>query len=293
MSLHRLSKDRLSKDRLSTRLLSQRHQQVPRLSFLRQSFTRLPFLGSLRPGSLLPALAMAATCWAPAALAAPAGTDLLRTLEAALNSGSSGSVAALLKPGDGLDPADLEARYRSLRTRFPDARWQISPGASLKDGRSTVRISVSGSSQVGAFLYRLQAEQVLALSMRDGRLDGQELISENATLRSGSTDLPISVLIPDAVLTGQRYDVDVVFDDPLDGAVAAGGIAAVSEEQIRAFQSPDLELTALGGGGVFKVVQAPQQPGSQTWAVLLVHPDGIVSTTKRVRVVGDRAALTP
>ena len=40
-------------------------------------------------------------------------------------------------------------------------------------------------------------------------------------MRSGDQDLPVSLLIPDAVLTGQRYDVDVVFDEPLDGAVAA------------------------------------------------------------------------
>jgi hypothetical protein len=36
---------------------------------------------------------------------------------------------------------------------------------------------------------------------------------------------------------------------------------------------------------LFKSVQAPQQPGSQTWAVMLVHPDGVVTATKRVRVV--------
>ena len=289
MSLHRLSQGCLSQSCLSRN----------RLSFTCQSLTGLPMRTRLsiprpfRPRLVLTALVLAAACWAPAALAAVPSPDLLRNLETALNSGSSDSLAALLKPGGGLDPADVEARYRSLRTRFPDARWQISPGENLKDGRSTVRISVSGSSQVGAFLYRLQAEQLLALNTRDGRLDGQELIAESATLRSGSTDLPVSVLIPDAVLTGQRYDVDVVFDNPLDWAVAAGGIAAVTEAQIRAFKSPDLELAALGGGGVFKVVQAPQQPGSQTWAVLLVHPDGIVSTTKRVRVVGDRAALKP
>ena len=41
----------------------------------------------------------------------------------------------------------------------------------------------------------------------------------------------------------------------------------------------------MGGGGLFKSVQAPQVPGSQTWALMLVHPDGLVTATKRVRVV--------
>ena len=58
-------------------------------------------------------------------------------------------------------------------------------------------------------------------------------------------------------------------------------------------ESPSIELAALGGGGVFKTVQAPLTPGSQTWAVLLVHPQGVVSATKRVRVVADRRSIEP
>jgi hypothetical protein len=246
------------------------------------------------PRPSLPALlAAAALSLAPAAWAAAPSPALLQSLEGALNSGGPGSLAGLLTAGPGLDPGELETRHRALRSRFPNARWQVSPGSNLRDGRSTVQIKVSGSREEGPFRYRLEAEQVLALASRDGRLSGEEVIRESSTLRSGSAELPISVLIPDAVLTGQRYDVDVVLDDPLDGAVAAGGIAAITPAQISASQSPDLELAALGGGGVFKTVQAPLQPGSQTWAVLLVHPQGIVSTTKRVRVVADKAALTP
>jgi hypothetical protein len=117
------------------------------------------------------------------------------------------------------------------------------------------------------------------------------VLREQSMLRSGDSDLPVSLLIPDAVLTGQRYDIDVIFDDPLDGAITAGGIVALTPQQVAAMESPSLELAALGGGGLFKTVQAPLSPGSQTWAVLLVHPKGVVSATKRVRVVADKAAL--
>ena len=48
---------------------------------------------------------------------------------------------------------------------------------------------------------------------------------------------------------------------------------------------PNVSLEPMGGGGLFKSVQAPQAPGSQTWALMLVHPDGVVTATKRVRVV--------
>jgi hypothetical protein len=42
---------------------------------------------------------------------------------------------------------------------------------------------------------------------------------------------------------------------------------------------------------LFKQVQAPQQSGVQAWAVMLIHPDGVVTATKQVRVVDTEAQL--
>jgi hypothetical protein len=154
-------------------------------------------------------------------------------------------------------------------------------------------LKLLGSHTIGGNTFRLEASQLLALTSSGGQITSQAVIREQTILRSGDQDLAVSLLIPDAVLTGQRYDVDVVFDEPLDGAVAAGGLLALSSGQAAAMETPRLELGALGGGGLFKTVQAPYNPGEQTWAVLLVHPKGVVSATKRVRVVADRAQLTP
>ena len=87
------------------------------------------------------------------------------------------------------------------------------------------------------------------------------------------------------MLTGSRYDIDLVVEEPLGQALVAGGLIDLTDEQLMAQMRPNLPLAPLGGGGLFKSVQAPQKPGSQTWAVMLVHPDGLVTATKRVRVV--------
>lgn len=248
----------------------------------------------LRLRSLLAPLVIAAAALLPAfpgALrAAPASAGQLQALEAALNSGSD--LSPLLQAAPGFDPTLLELRRRTLVRQFPDARWQLRPAAPLRDGHPTVQVTVTGSRGDGPSRYRLEATQLVTLESSGGRITGQTVLKDQSILRSGES-LPVSVQIPDAVLTGQRYDVDVLFDQPLDGAVAAGGIVALTPQQVAALESPDIQLGALGGGGLFKTVQAPFSPGSQTWAVLLVHPDGIVSTTKRVRVVADRSQLTP
>ena len=95
------------------------------------------------------------------------------------------------------------------------------------------------------------------------------------------------------MLTGSRYDVDVVVDQPLGKALLAGGLTPVTAQQVLAQQSPDVQLEPLGGGGLFKSVQAPFQPGVQTWAALLVHPDGVITVSKRVQVVDDRSKINP
>jgi hypothetical protein len=242
---------------------------------------------SLRP--LLPAAAaLAALVMATPLRAAPT----LEALQGALNTPGPGALAALVEAGPGLDPAQLEQRRSALRERFPDARWSVSAGTPLRDGRPTAEVLVTGTRQDGPHSFRFEARQLLVLGASGNRFNRQEVIRESSLLRSGATDLAVSLQIPDAVLTGQRYDLDVVFDDPLDGDLAAGAIKPVSPlEQLR-FQSPDLSLEALGGGGLFKSVQAPYQPGIQTWGVLLVHPKGIVSATKQVRVVADKASLS-
>ena len=228
---------------------------------------------------------------APPLLAASPSPAQLQALEAALNSAEEAPLAALLEAGPGFNPQELEKRRSGLRRQFPDLRWQLSAGGPRRDGQPTVTLRLTGSRRQGPTTYRLEAEQLLSLQSNGQRINGQTVLRERSILRSGDQNLPVTLQIPDAVLTGQRYDVDVILDDPLDGALAAGGIAAVTSQQLLSQTSPGLEIGVLGGGGLFKTVQAPFTPGYQTWAMLLVHPRGIISATKRVRVVADRSAL--
>jgi hypothetical protein len=242
----------------------------------------LPSAALALAGVLLGASGLPAPLWA-----APS----LQALQSALNDPAPQALSAVLEAGAGLDPTLIEQRRALLRQRFPDALWQVQAGAPLRDGRPTTEVLVSGSRKEGPIRFRLEARQQLVLSGSGARFNRQEVIRESSILRSGDVDLKVSLLIPDAVLTGQRYDLDVVFDDPLEGAVVAGAIKPVSAAELLSLQSPDLPLEALGGGGLFKRVQAPYQPGTQTWGVLLVHPRGVVAASKQVRVVADRADL--
>ncbi len=189
-------------------------------------------------GAVAALLSFAAGLPLPAARAAAPSPALLQSLEAALNASDASALAAVLEAGPGFDPAELQKRHRTLRELFPQARWRIVPAAPLRDGRPTVNLTVTGERQEGPFRYRLEATQQLALESNGTRINGQSVLREQSILRSGEAPLPVSLQIPDAVLTGQRYDVDVIFDDPLDGAVVAGGLVAVPPSSSRPCRAP-------------------------------------------------------
>lgn len=246
------------------------------------------------PALLLGALLLVPVFGPAAARAASPTPAQLLALEAALNSPDDAALNTLLSQGPGLSPEEVKRRRQQLRQQFPNARWEVKAGPPLRDGQASVTLKVSGTREQGGSIYRLDAEQRLSLQTDGQRFNSQTIWREQSLLRSGENSPSVSLNIPDAVLTGQRYDVDVVFDDPLEGALLAGGIQTISPEQVAALESPRLDLAPLGGGGgLFRVVQAPQTPGFQTWAVLLVHPKGVVSATKRVRVVSERVGLEP
>lgn len=224
-------------------------------------------------------------------LRAQPGAELSTRLQQALNAeDSSQQLEALMVPEKAEALAD---RFRLFTARFPQTRWAVSAGQPLNDGRQTLSLAVSGTRQQDGLSYSFQAQQQLALSLENGLIADQEVLNDQSVLTSASKPLPISLLIPDTVLTGSRYDVDVVVDEPLGKSLLAGGLISVTPQQVLEQKSPDIQLEPLGGGGLFKSVQAPFQPGSQVWAALLVHPDGIVTVSKRVQVVNDRSKLRP
>ena len=214
--------------------------------------------------------------------------DLVVRLEQALNAPDQEGLDALLAPEQ---RQQLGPRLRRFAQRFTNARWRLNAGAPLADGSLPVAVAVSGSTLSNGLQYFLQATQQLRLRLEGGLISGQELVQDQSVLTSAREPLPVTLVIPDAVLTGSRYDVDVVLDEPLGQALVAGGLAPLTARQVQEQQVPTIQLEPMGGGGLFKSVQAPFLPGVQTWAAMLVHPDGVITVTKQVRVVADRREL--
>ncbi len=185
----------------------------------------------------------------------------------------------------------LENRYQEFINDFPNAKWRVSPRGALKDGRESLGIHVKGNKKIAGQNFSLESKQLLAVRVRGGKIIDQELISGFSLLHSNKGNLAINISAPDTVLTGTRYDFDIIVEEPLGEAIIAGGLAPVTQEQVRNNMSPNLDLAPIGGGGLFKRLQAPLKPCTQSWAAILAHPDGIIAITKSIRVVESKDEL--
>ena len=116
----------------------------------------------------------------------------------------------------------------------------------VDDGRQTVEFAVSGTRQQDGLSYSFQAQQTVALALENGLIADQEILSDQSVLTSASKPLPISLLIPDTVLTGSRYDVDVVVDQPLGKSLLAGGLISVTPQQALGAAKPRHPVGTVG-----------------------------------------------
>ena len=77
-------------------------------------------------------------------------------------------------------------------------------------------------------------------------------------------------------------------------SIIAGGLIAINDSKLRTKNShKDIELMPLGSGGIFKSARAPLNPGEHRWAALIAHPQGLISITKKIKIVSSSSELRP
>jgi len=102
------------------------------------------------------------------------------------------------------------------------------------------------------------------------------------TIRNDDNKVDISFKIPDKVLTGSKYDIDIILNKPLEEVIIAG---AIKPHQVNSFFEQEILLEPLSSGGIFKMTRAPSKPGIQIWSGIIAHPKGIITFTKSIDIV--------
>ncbi len=186
---------------------------------------------------------------------------------------------------------ELEKKYDEFHKSFPNAKWEIKASKKLKNNRQLIDVIVTANKYEGNHNYSLISNQKLAINSKDGIIIKKEILSDYSILNSNKDKLEITIGIPDIVLTGSKYDIDIIIQKPLKERILAGGLIQLNAQRNSSNLIKEMELKPMGSGGLFKTARAPYKPGKQKWAAVIAHPQGIVSITKTVRIVSKTSNL--
>ena len=193
-------------------------------------------------------------------------------------------LVALEKYFDKNEKIEFKNKFLKLIKEFPDAKWEIVKSQSNKANQHKLDMKLSGSKNLNGTKFKLESNFNFVFNLDNGLIKQGNIQNNLTTIRSDDNQIDIKISIPDKVLTGSKYDLDIILNKPLEETIIAGGIKEYQEEKLL---NHSITLEPLATGGIFKVSRAPLIPGIQVWTGIIAHPSGLVSFTKTVHIVED------
>ncbi len=145
-----------------------------------------------------------------------------------------------------------------------------------------MRIKVSGRKIFNGEMHILESDFDYVFAVQNGKINEGTIKNLFTTIRNDDEKIDISFKIPDKVLTGSKYDIDVILNKPLEEVIIAG---AIKPHLVNSLFEQEILLEPLASGGIFKMTRAPSKPGVQIWSGIIAHPEGTITFTKSIDIV--------
>jgi hypothetical protein len=207
--------------------------------------------------------------------------DFVRNLENSLN---RKDLENIRKNFRNYENQNIQQQFSKIIDDFPDSKWKIKRLKSNIPNKDILRIKVSGEKIIDGEINILESNFDYLVSIVNGIIDEGIIKNLFTTIRNDDNKIDISFKIPDKVLTGSKYDIDIILDKPLEEVIIAGFI---KPHQVNSIFEQEIVLEPLSAGGIFKMTRAPSKPGIEIWSGIIAHPKGIITFTKSIDIVDE------
>ncbi len=206
--------------------------------------------------------------------------DFIRNLENSLN---KRDLEFIRKNFRNDENKNIPKQFSKIIKDFPDSKWTIKRLKSNIPNKEILRIKVLGKKIVnGEEIHILESNFDYLFSIVNGKIDEGIIKNLFTTIRTDNNKIDIIFKIPDEVLTGSKYDIDIILNKPLEEVIIAG---AIKPHQVNSLFEQEILLEPLVSGGIFKMTRAPTKPGIQLWSGIIAHPLGMITFTKSINIV--------
>jgi len=205
--------------------------------------------------------------------------DFIRNLETSLN---KRDLEFIRKNFRNDESQNIPKQFSKIINDFPDCKWKIKRLKSNIPNKEILRIKVAGKKIVNEEVHILKSNFDYLFSIVNGKIDEGTIKNLFTTIRTDNNKIDIIFKIPDKVLTGSKYDIDIILNKPLEEVIIAG---AIKPHQVNSLFEQEILLEPLVSGGIFKMTRAPTKPGIQLWSGIIAHPLGMITFTKSIDIV--------
>ena len=205
--------------------------------------------------------------------------DIRKNLENALNSENLNLIKDNFKEKESLK---IQDKFSDMIKDFPNSKWQIKELSEIDSNKKIFEITVNGKKIIDKETYFLKSNFKYLFSTLNNKINNGTIKDLLTTIRNDQNKLDVTFRIPEKVLTGSKYDIDIILNEPLGDVIIAGGIKSHQDETSL---KQDININPLASGGIFKTTRSQLKPTTQIWSGIIAHPKGIVSFTKSIEIV--------
>ena len=205
--------------------------------------------------------------------------DIRKTLENALNTRNLKLIKDIFKEDENFK---ITEQFNEIIKDFPNSTWQIERLSGENSKEKIFNIKVTGEKIVNGEIYFLESNFKYLLSIQNDKINNGNIKNLLTTIRNDQNKIDIIFRIPEKVLTGTKYDIDIILNKPLGDVIIAGGIISHQDDS---YLKQEINIEPLASGGIFKTTRASSKPARQIWSGIIAHPKGTISFTKSVEIV--------
>ena len=177
----------------------------------------------------------------------------------------------------------FDKQYLEFRKKYKNAKWSIKTISSNKE-ETSLEVKLTSKRKIGDQIYNFNSKQIVKVETFKNKIKSYNVINEESILHTQNSPLIVKIISPDKVLTGERYEINLIIEKPLDNSVIASGMIVLKETENINISNYLFGIKPNKSGGLFKYIKAPLRPGFQNIAAIITHPEGIYSITKRIKV---------
>ena len=174
-------------------------------------------------------------------------------------------------------------QYLAFKNKYKDSKWSIKM-INNDQHKSLLDVNINSTRTINDQIYDLQSKQTVKIETLKNKIKGYQVIDEESILNSQDSPLSVKLISPEKVLTGERYEINLIIENPLDNALTASGMIVIKDNEKMKLSNDRFGIKPDQSGGLFKYIQAPLEPGYQTISAIITHPEGIYSITKKIKV---------